>query len=116
MIESIELIKGNESGLLIDGSFKKIVPNWANQQFKFTALPMGYPLLSNDGVWIVETSSSNYTVFDSELDGLTIKVKYKSIYDEVFSGSLSVNLSLTTGSNHSLRSLGRAKARPLTKR
>lgn len=91
VIESIELIKGNESGLLTDGSFKKIVPNWANQQFKFTALPMGYPILSNDGVWIVETSSSNHAVFDSELDGLTIKVKYKSIYDEVFSGSLSVN-------------------------
>lgn len=91
VIESIELIKGNKSGLLTDESFKKIVPNWANSQFKFTALAMGYPLLSNDGVWIVETSSSNDAIFKSGLNGLTIKVKYKSIYDEVFSGSLSVN-------------------------
>lgn len=91
IIESIELVKGCEIGLLTDGSFKKIVPRWANQQFKFTALPAGYPLLSNDGVWIVETSSANHEIFDSELDGLTINIKYKSIYEETFSGSLSVN-------------------------
>ena len=92
VIEDLTLNRLDNQGRLLDKSFKTIVPNWCKDYVRFDAIGDGSSLPANDGSWIVETASENYFDFFSELSGLTIEVIYRSMYNERYKSSCTIQV------------------------
>lgn len=92
IIEDLTLSRLDKQGRLVDKSFKAVVPNWCKDYVRFEAIGNGSSLPANDGSWIVETASKNYSDFFSELSGLTVEVVYRSMYNERYKSACMIQI------------------------